>query len=341
MRNLSAVLVASLIVSLVSCADDGVAQATDEVTFQSGGFSVVGELTTPPGEGAHPVVVFVHGDGPASRRNYQISRERALRAGYATFVYDKPGSGDSAPAYDRSRLFEQRTQVLLAAVAMLKAHPAIDGGRIGLWGISQAGYVMPQAVARSGDIAFMIAVSCPGASSIDQSGFLLKAQCLCEGMTTAEAKAVEEHFAGLFAARTYAEYVSHAEPLVANPVVVDIGFVSAITPQDEWEPRDSLGQAFFDPITLIERTQIPVLAFFGEKDTQIDPFQGAEAYQAALERAGNANFRVVLVPGVDHGMIVSETGCMKERSRRSRTGWRNYSPEYLDTMERWLRELRP
>jgi pimeloyl-ACP methyl ester carboxylesterase len=179
---------------------------------------------------------------------------------------------------------------------------------------------MPQAISRSEDIAFMIAVSCPGANSIDQSAFLLKAQCLCEGMTAAEAKAVEEHFAGLFAARTYAEYLSHAEPLVANPVVVDIGFVSAITPQDEWEPRDSHGQAFFDPITLVERTTIPVLAFFGEKDTQIDPFQGAEAYQAALERAGNANYRVVLVPGVDHSMIVSETGCMKERSRRSPIG---------------------
>ena len=340
MRNLAPVLVVSLVLSCFSYAGDGVAQATEEIAFQSGGFSVVGELTTPPGNGAYPVVVFVHGDGPASRRNYRISRERALRAGYATFVYDKPGSGASAPAYDRSRLFEQRTQVLLDAVATLKAHPAIDGEAIGLWGISQAGYVMPQAITRSEDIAFMIAVSCPGANSIDQSAFLLKAQCLCEGMTAAEAEAVEEHFAGLFTAQTYAEYLSHAEPLVANPVVVDIGFVSAITPRDEWEPRDTRGQAFFDPITLVERTKIPVLAFFGEKDTQIDPFQGLEAYEAALERAGNASFRVMLVPGVDHSMIISDTGCMNERSRRSRTGWRDYAPEYLDTMESWLRELK-
>jgi pimeloyl-ACP methyl ester carboxylesterase len=340
MRNLTPIPIALLFLLCISCADDGIAQATEEITFQSGPFNVVGELRTPPGDRAHPVVVFVHGDGPASRRNYRLSRERALRAGYATFVYDKPGSGSSEPAYDRSSLFEQRTQVLLDAVATLKAHPAIDRERIGIWGISQAGYVMPQAVSRSEDIAFMIAVSCPGANSIDQSAFLLKAQCLCEEMTAAEAEAVEGHFAGLFVAQTYAEYLSHAEPLVANPVVVDIGFVSAVTPRDEWEPRDTRGQPFFNPITLVERTTIPVLAFFGEKDTQIDPFQGAEAYRAALERAGNPDFRVVLVPGVDHSMIISETGCMKERSRRSRSGWRDYAPEYLDTMEGWLRELK-
>ncbi|MGD8698052.1 MAG: alpha/beta fold hydrolase [Gemmatimonadales bacterium] len=340
MRNFVTVALAFLVLSPTSCADDGVAQSTEEISFRSGEFRVVGELTTPTGNALHPVVVFVHGDGPASRRNYRISRERALRAGYATFVYDKPGYGVSEPAYDRSRLFEQRTQVLLDAVAMLKAHPALDGERIGLWGISQAGYVMPQAIARSNDIAFMIAVSCPGTNSIDQGAFLLRAQCLCEGQAASEAQAVEEHFAGLYVAGTYAEYLSHAEPLIANPVVVDIGFVSAITPRDEWQPRDPQGQPFFDPMTLIERTTIPVLAFFGEKDTQIDPFQGAEAYRAALDRAGNADYRVVLVPGVDHSMVISETGCMKERSRRSRTGWRNYAPEYLDPMEEWLRRLR-
>jgi pimeloyl-ACP methyl ester carboxylesterase len=91
---------------------------------------------------------------------------------------------------------------------------------------------------------------------------------------------------------------------------------------------------------VIERTTIPVLAFFGEKDTQADPIQGAQAYRAALERAGNTNFRVELIPGTDHNIIISETGCLEERSRRPRRGWTNYAPEYLDILEEWLRELR-
>ena len=90
---------------------------------------------------------------------------------------------------------------------------------------------------------------------------------------------------------------------------------------------------------IIERTTIPVLAFFGEKDTLIDPVQGAQAYRVALERAGNPDSRVELVPGTDHNIILSETGCLDERARRPKSEWTNYPLEYLDTLEEWLREL--
>jgi hypothetical protein len=85
---------------------------------------------------------------------------------------------------------------------------------------------------------------------------------------------------------------------------------------------------------------IGLLFLFGELDTQADPIQGAQAYRAVLERAGNPNFSVELIPGSDHNIIVSETGCLKERNRRWRRGWTNYAPRYLDTLEEWLRELR-
>ena len=96
---------------------------------------------------------------------------------------------------------------------------------------------------------------------------------------------------------------------------------------------------FWNPMEVIEQTKIPVLAFFGEKDTQADPFQGVAAYRAALERVGNPKSRIELIPGVDHNLIISETGCLKERERRSRSGWQNYAPQYLDILEEWLRKL--
>jgi hypothetical protein len=33
----------------------------------------------------------------------------------------------------------------------------------------------------------------------------------------------------------------------------------------------------------VQQVTIPVLAFFGEKDTRMDPIQGMHAYQEALE----------------------------------------------------------
>ena len=143
--------------------------------------------------------------------------------------------------------------------------------------------------------------------------------------------------------QTYEEYAQYKEQLDALPgmdAAAIFGYRVGVRPEAEWHEPNLQGEYFWNPMEVIEQTTIPVLAFFGEKDTQIDPVQGAEAYRAALERAGNPNFRVELVPDTDHNIILSETGCLDERERRSRRGWTNYAPEYLDVVEEWLRELR-
>ena len=92
---------------------------------------------------------------------------------------------------------------------------------------------------------------------------------------------------------------------------------------------------------VIDTIAIPLLAFFGEKDTQADPVQGVGAYRDTLSRGGHPHSRVELIPGTDHNIILSETGCLVERRRRSRAGWRNYARAYLDLVEEWLATLHP
>ena len=73
--------------------------------------------------------------------------------------------------------------------------------------------------------------------------------------------------------------------------------------------------------------------------TETITFLGVDAYKKALEKAGNQHFRVELIPNADHNIILCKTGSMKERNSRSRREWQNYAPEYLDIMEKWLREF--
>lgn len=320
-------------------------QAVEEITFQSGSFKVVGDLKLPKGKGPYPVILFVHGDGPNNRTSgvtYPPIMERMLRAGFATFAWDKPGTGESTGQIDRSRLFEQRSRIVLDAIAMIKERPDIDAKRIGLWGISQAGYIMPIVLSKSHDVAFIVAVSCPGVAGVDQGAYLVAAQAVCAGLPEEDRKRVEKLLSVVERARTYEEYVSYKKKLAAFPALASLtklGLRMRIRPKEEWHADDLNGNYYWNPIEVIEKTKIPVLAFFGEKDTQIDPVQGAQAYREALERAGNQNFRVEFIPGVDHNLIISETGCMEERMRRSRKGWQNYPMIYLDTLEEWLRHL--
>jgi pimeloyl-ACP methyl ester carboxylesterase len=268
--------------------------------------------------------------------------ERMERAGYATFAWDKPGTGESTGQIDRSRLGEQRAQIVLDAVEVLKARSDIDSEKIGLWGISQAGYVMPRVLSMSKDIAFMIAVSCPGVAGVDQGAYLVSAQAVCDGVSEEDAKQMRKLLAAIERVERYDDYVQYKELLDALPGIgnaVIFSYRIGVMPQEEWHAPNLQGEYFWNPIEVIEQTTIPVLAFFGERDTQVDPIQSAQAYREALEHAGNPNFRVELIPGTDHNIILSETGCLDEREKRPRSEWTNYAPKYLDMLEEWLKEL--
>jgi pimeloyl-ACP methyl ester carboxylesterase len=317
--------------------------ATDEVRFRSGPFTVVGELRLPRGEGPHPVVVFVHGDGPNSRTSggtYPPIMDRMLRVGYATFAWDKPGTGASTGDFARGRKLTQRARIVLDAIALLRDRPAVDPDRIGLWGISQAGYVMPRVLERSDDVAFLIAVSCPGEAGVQQGAYLLASQAVCAGMTPEEAVAFERDLEAAERAQTYADYVRYQKRVFRHRELVErLGFNMSWHSEADWEPNDPAGDYFFDPVPIIARTTIPVLAFYGERDTQVDPRQGMQAYRTALERAGNPRFRIELVPGVDHCMIKAKTGCLAEVFGRTPTERVAYGEPFLEVIEVWLREL--
>jgi fermentation-respiration switch protein FrsA (DUF1100 family) len=116
---------------------------------------------------------------------------------------------------------------------------------------------------------------------------------------------------------------------------------------------------------VIEKVRIPVLAIWGERDTQIDPIRAAYAYREALRKGDNPNYRVEVIPGADHTLAPSETGCISETGQTAdrvleeqgftledldaldpqdpvlltlASAW-PYAPAYLDLLEEWLREL--
>jgi hypothetical protein len=317
--------------------------APEELTFSSGEFELTGDLRIPRGTPPFPVVIFVHGDGPNDRTSggtYTPIMRCMNEAGFATFAWDKPGTGASSGELVTGRLQAQRAQIVLDAIELLKGHPDIDPGRIGLWGISQAGYVMPRVIMASGDVAFMIAVSCPGEPGVEQGAYLITAQAVCMGLSEEDRGDVERLLSEAGRAQTWAEYASIKSCLTEYPEAMalsEYGINMGVRPEEEWERDDPEGEYFWDPMTAIRQTDIPILAFFGERDTQADPLQGMEAYSAAIE--DNPLSQAVLIPGGDHNLIVCETGSLLERSQRNHRDWKDYVPLYLKTLAVWLEEL--
>jgi len=372
-----------VILLLPACARQPQPARVEEITFQSGEFTLVGDLRTPAGTGPFPVVLFVHGSGPIDRTMfgyYLPIMERMLQAGYAVFSWDKPGTGESTGQLSNTRVYHDRAQIVLDAIAVMKERSDIDRRRIGLWGISQASYVMPLVLSQSEDVAFMICVSCAGMSGHDQGVYQITTFAMfCADVLEEDADQRTVLFAELEEARefeTYEEYLHYREVLDA---FVDISpnrqkLLSALAqngasgavPEEAWLENDPEIEGWWNPIGVLKQVRIPVLAIFGDRDSNGDPIQGAYAWRKALEQAGNRNFRVELYPGADHYMVASESSCMNEQMKtfdqvlqeqgygtldesfalfQQEPGQHTplsafpYAPGYLDLIEEWLTNL--
>ena len=314
-----------IVLLLPACARQPQPARIEEITFASGSFQVVGDLRLPEGTTPFPVVLFVHGSGTADRTlfgGYQPIMERMLRAGYAVFSWDKPGTGESTGQINEGRVLHQRAQIVLDAIEVTKKRPDIDHRRIGLWGISQGGYVMPLALSQTKDIAFMICVSCAGVSGDDQLAFQVISQTICDGVPEEKEAELKRLLSELEEARTfetYEAYVSYREVLSA---LEEIGsdtttglWVPGVIPEIAWQANDPEIQGWWNPVRVIEQTRIPILVINGDKDTNIDPIQGAYAWRKALEKAGNPKSRVELLPGISHFMFASESTCIREQNK--------------------------
>jgi dipeptidyl aminopeptidase/acylaminoacyl peptidase len=156
-----------VILSLVpGCISDSRPQ-TGRVTFQNGGVKLAGNLFIPAGEGPFPAIVLVHGAGKYTSQDYKYLSFFFVNNGFATLTYDKRGVGASSGSYKMvdvesgEAVLEDLASDALAGVKFLKNNEQIDPNKIGFFGISQAGWIIPLAALKSSDIAFIVLYSGP------------------------------------------------------------------------------------------------------------------------------------------------------------------------------------
>ena len=104
------------------------------------------------------------------------------RRGVAVLRYDPPGVGRSTGDL-RFETLDDRASEALAAVEYLRSRPDIDADRVGLWGVSQGGWVTQMAAARSRSVAFVVSVSGAGISVAEQQVYSVDAQSRAAGFS--------------------------------------------------------------------------------------------------------------------------------------------------------------
>ena len=190
---------------------------------------------------------------------------------------------------------------------------------------------MPLAIEASENVAFMIVVGGGAEDSIEQMAYQVGQKVACSGGSAEQVAIADQNWSKRRKATSYEAYREATEVLMEMPSLkYNAGL--ELKNEKEWKPLDRDWDMFIDPMDVIDHTTIPILVFYGALDKNIDPVQGAEAYEAALQKAGNQDYLIVVISGAAHILTPAKTGCLNENSGTS------YAPEYLETMETWLQD---
>ncbi|KAB7530354.1 alpha/beta fold hydrolase [Flagellimonas olearia] len=289
-----------------------------------------------------PVVVFVHGSGPedySSSNLYRPLWEEFTKAGFACFSWDKPGIGMSQGNwFDQS--MDNRASEVIAAFKKLEQHPKVDPNKLGMWGISQAGWVIPK-VAETMEPAFIITVSSPVTTAFDQEAYRLRS----------ELKAEEFSKYAIDSALVYTHQVK--DLVMAGKPFADFDALQESLNQSNWFSHTiSGGKEIYrylkviienDHIPNLDALSCPVLAIWGENDLLVPPHSSANQYKKVMEQIKNERFKMVIIPNADHTLTFNHTGrrtaTVERREKYKDNPKKIFAPGYLKSMVDWLKGL--
>jgi hypothetical protein len=291
----------------------------------------------PDGPQRHPAVVLFHGSGPQSRDLF--TARWFAQQGYAALAYDKRGVGESTGS-SRNIPFMELCDDGLAAIEYLKSRKEIDSKHIGVWGLSQGGWLGPLAASRSSDVAFVIAVSGPGVSPGEQMIVFYANELRARGVPESdvqEASALrrdvwnysstgigyqktKEEMNQARAKRWYNEVKSQRDDLF-GPLETPAQITHPANHKYSWF-KDEMN---YDPVPALRAIKVPTLFLFGDKDQLIPVEKSVEIIRHVQAESGNKDFTIQVFQNVDHQMF-----------KVTPEGDRNMNPEYLETMHKWL-----
>lgn len=308
------------------------AMGEQRLTIRQGGHDLRAVLTTPQdGANRHPLVVMVHGDGPIDATHedgYRPIWEAFARAGYASLSWDKPGVA-GAPGNWLHQSMDDRADEVAAAIAWARSRPDIDAEHVGLWGASQAGWVMPK-VAKRTRVAFVMAVG-TAVNWLQQGRYNLLTELRQERASAAEIKkrvAQSDRTRELLRRGASFEEYARTTGGGAGMTADRWGFIG----------RNYTADATDDLLAL---RGVPVLLVLGGHDINVDTADTETVYRKQLESAGALTVRDY--PDADHAMV---------KDSLARSGFRLtltavfaprsvFVPHYLSDQETFLRDLRP
>lgn len=325
--------------------------STVDFEFAANEITLSGIFDTPATAESEALILFVHGYGESNIRewnSYADLRQRFNQIGIATAVWDKPGQGRSEGAFDINQSVYSSAEEVLQAAEHLREMNAPGSEKIGIWGVSRAGWIAPLALSGDPDLEFWISVS--GTTAEDNFAYLLLSNLPYEGGTANQSATYEDEWrkgCELFrTGESFDRYKMATQSLRADEYILNQRGAWQTRPQYEAQQQtceagrcpniDSKMCSYifiedFEP--MLSGLNVDTLAIFGEKDLNVDWRKTRRVYQNTIGQNPNATLQIATFDDADHNLHISETGSIREM--QSMTHPRK-SDGYYETQIEWL-----
>jgi dipeptidyl aminopeptidase/acylaminoacyl peptidase len=295
--NVTACLLAALL------AAPGAKTGEREVSFKNGDVELKGTIMAPASAGKHPAVVFLHGSGPSTREGARDYAVEFAKLGIVSLFFDKRGSGASGGSWMQASLQDLANDAL-AAVALLEQQPEVDAAHIGMWGVSQAGWVGTLAASQSKDVAFLILITGGGASPRETELYAYGKAFDHAGLSDADRSAgfavIDQYFNYLATGQGRAELAALLEKS-HNAAWYPHARLDRILPSEE-NRKNWSWVASWDPAEATAKITCPILLMFGKQDELVPTDVAVEKWRDGLAKAGNTDVTLVVFPDAGHSI---------------------------------------
>lgn len=250
------------------------------------------------------MVVLHSADGGTRQYSfYQNLAERLPVQGIAVLLFDRRGSGNSGGEFSTAS-FDTLAEDGAAAVDYLRTRSDIDKEQIGLYGISQGGWIAPLVAGLRPEIAFLIIVSGCGVSPAEQMNYGVRYSLRQAGFSenvieraVGLRNSVNAYYRGYIPRSAAAAELDRAQNEAWFPLTY-LGrserLPEDVTKSKWWYELD------YDPLPIWQQIASPVLFLFAEDDQWVPIAESMSNY--CLATAHITDVTMAQIEGANHLM---------------------------------------
>lgn len=279
----------------------------ERITFDNGDIKIGATLILPGSKSQYPVIIITPGDYGTNRNQLRLWAHAYVSRGIGALIFDSRGAGESTGAVNSSSFSELANDVLVI-VQSLKTREEINSKQIGLFGFSNSAFTVTLAASRSKDISFLILQSLVGVVGWKQESFRAETQLRVDKFPESTVKKGVDFMRLKFeVARTGKGWERLQAIMEQARGERWLAYTNPPNDFERWRRRFESGM-IYDPAPALEKLNIPILAYWGDKDTNLPVPETVAVFRRAMAKAGNKNYVVRIYPKASHSLLVSDSG---------------------------------